>query len=144
MDVLVQTGFELEHSRLWRMRKSAVKQYWPFAITTARNYKISPLTSTLLITTFRILESDLFLEMFVKRCSISDSPEVSTDSTWVHSGEGQSASLTCRVLANPGPKVRGRGINPFHSGNKSQIFDFLLWSGYHRSLNFSSADPWFH
>ena len=35
----------------------------------------------------------------------SDSPEVYVETEWVHAGEGQTAVLTCRVLANPAPKV---------------------------------------
>ena len=35
----------------------------------------------------------------------SDAPEVYVESSWVHAGEGQTAVLSCRVLANPAPKV---------------------------------------
>ena len=34
-----------------------------------------------------------------------DAPEVYVESSWVHAGEGQTAVLSCRVLANPAPKV---------------------------------------
>ena len=44
---------------------------------------------------------------------ISDAPEVFVDVDWVHAGEGEAAVLTCRVLANPAPKVRENRVNWF-------------------------------
>ena len=35
------------------------------------------------------------------------------DIDWVHAGEGEAAVLTCRVLANPAPKVREDEVNWF-------------------------------
>ena len=35
----------------------------------------------------------------------TDAPEVQTDSAWLHSGEGATVTLVCRVYSNPAPRV---------------------------------------
>ena len=38
--------------------------------------------------------------------NVADAPEIFVEQDWVHAGEGQTAVLMCRVLANPPAKVR--------------------------------------
>ena len=39
---------------------------------------------------------------------VSDPPEVSVDSPWVHTGIGGSAQLECVVRGNPAPEVSSK------------------------------------
>ena len=36
---------------------------------------------------------------------VTDAPEVDTDHSWIHCGEGRSVTLVCRVYANPVARV---------------------------------------
>ena len=54
---------------------------------------------------------DQYFRWWINIWLILDAPEVFVDIDWVHAGEGEAAVLTCRVLANPGPKVRKNRVN---------------------------------
>jgi len=88
------------------------------------------------------------------KVEVLHAPEVFVDIDWVHAGEGEAAVLTCRVLANPGPKVLwyketmklidGSHLRLLHVGDTYKLsitgVDSTDWGTYHCQASNSLGD----